>query len=310
MLKSGAIIVTFRPTDEQVAAIAATAQLFDAVVVVDNSPAPVTALQGGFGLPNVRFIENGNRGGIAGAFNRGIEVLLADGVDRVYFFDQDSAVPPGYRQLMDAALDSAPEACIIGPKIYDVNLRAFSLRYLVSRWRYRAEPIPESADALIPCSFLISSGSVATKAALTACGPFREDYFIDDVDTEYCLRAVQLTIGVFINPRAVLTHAIGKREEHWFLGVVRFRPSHHDALRKYYIFRNGIHLALRYARHSPAFLLHNQMRTILVIMAVLLYEQRKCKKLIAMGVGIIHGVMGRLGDLQEVAPRLHQWLMR
>ncbi|AST31340.2 glycosyltransferase family 2 protein [Ralstonia solanacearum] len=308
MLKSGAIFVTFRPTDEQVAAIAATARLFDAVIVVDNSPATDATLHHRFNLPNIQFLENANRGGIAGAFNRGVEALLAGGIDRVYFFDQDSAVPSDYRQLMDEALDSAPEACMIGPKIYDINLRAFSPRYLVSRWTYRADPIPESASALIPCSFLISSGSVATRAALTACGPFREDYFIDDVDTEYCLRAALLGVGVFINPRAVLNHAIGEREEHRFLGV-RIRPSHHGALRRYYRCRNGISLSLRHARHSPAFLIHNQKRLAHEMIGVLLYERRKCKKLTAIGVGIIHGITSRLGDLREIAPRFHRWLV-
>jgi rhamnosyltransferase len=309
MLKSGAIFVTFRPTEEQVAAIAASARLFDAVMVVDNSPIADEALRRSFSLSNVQFLENANRGGIAGAFNRGVEALLADGVDRVYFFDQDSAVPPDYRQLMDEALDSAPPACLIGPKIYDVNLRAYSPRYLVSRWTYHADPIPESASALIPCSFLISSGSVATKAALTACGSFREDYFIDDVDTEYCLRAAQRGVGVFINPRAVLNHAIGEREEHRFLGV-RVRPSHHGALRRYYRCRNGINLSLQYVSYSPAFLVHNQKRLAHEIVGVLLYEQKKWKKVVAIGMGIVHGIMNRLGDLQAMAPRFYRWLLR
>lgn len=308
MLKSGAIFVTFRPAGEQVAAVAAAAQWFDAAIVVDNSPAAEAVLRHDFSLPNVQFLENANRGGIAGAFNRGVDALLAAGIDRVYFFDQDSAVPTDYRQIMDAALDGAPPACLIGPKIYDVNLRAFSPRYLVSRWTYRADPIPESASALMPCSFLISSGSVATKLALTACGPFREDYFIDDVDTEYCLRAAQRGVRVFINPRAVLNHAIGEREEHRFLGV-RIRPSHHGALRRYYRCRNGISLSLHYVRYSPAFLVHNQKRLAHEMLGVLLYEQQKCKKLIAIGVGIVHGIVSRLGDLREIAPRFYRWLV-
>ncbi|CAJ0865951.1 hypothetical protein R77567_01981 [Ralstonia sp. LMG 32965] len=308
VLKSGATFVTFCPTQAQLASIAAAARLFDAVVVVDNSSVSDAALSHSFRLPNVQLLQNANRGGIAGAFNRGVEVLLESGIDRVYFFDQDSVVPPDYRQVMDEALDDAPKACMIGPKIYDINLRAFSPRYQVSRWTYRADPVPESAYALIPCSFLISSGSVVTREALTACGPFREDYFIDDVDTEYCLRAAQLGVSVFINPRAVLNHAIGEREEHRFLGV-RIRPSHHGALRRYYRCRNGISLSLRHARHSPAFLIHNQKRLAHEIIGVLLYERRKWKKLTAIGVGIVHGVMSRLGDLREIAPRFHQWLV-
>lgn len=307
MLKSGAIFVTFRPTEEQVAAIAASARLFDAAVVVDNSPTTDDAVRRSFSLPHIQFVENANRGGIAGAFNRGVEALLFEGVDRVYFFDQDSVVPADYRQLMDEALDKAPPACLVGPKIYDVNLQAFSPRYLVSRWTYRAQPIPESASTLLPCSFLISSGSVATKAALQACGTFREDYFIDDVDTEYCLRAAQRGVSVFINPCVVLNHAIGEREEHRFLGV-RIRPSHHGALRRYYRCRNGISLSLRYAWHSPAFLVHNQKRLAHEFIGVVLYEQRKWKKVVAIGVGILHGIVSRLGDLQATAPRFYQWL--
>ncbi|MFC4518879.1 glycosyltransferase family 2 protein [Cupriavidus pinatubonensis] len=306
MLKAGALFVTYLPTPEQVRHISEMASEFDLVVAVDNSPCDSAADPDSFGC-GIKVILNANQGGIAGAFNRAIEVLLAEEVEHVYFFDQDSMIPTGYRKGMEEALESAPPACLIGPRIYDVNLRAFSPRYNVSRWRFRADDVSQERSAVLQCTFLISSGSVATREALKICGPFREDYFIDDVDTEYCLRAGTLDVGVFLNTGLVLNHAIGDREEHRFLGL-RVRPSHHSALRRYYRSRNGMHLSSRQLVRSPAFFLHNQKRLVHETIGVMLYEQRKIKKLVGISIGIFDGLLGHLGDLSRSSPRLYRWL--
>ncbi|AQV95291.1 glycosyl transferase [Cupriavidus necator] len=306
MLKAGALFVTYLPTSEQVRHISDVASEFDSVVAVDNSPPDSAVDPGSFG-PGIKVVLNANQGGIAGAFNRAIEVLLDEGVEHVYFFDQDSLIPHAYRKGMEEALKSAPPACLIGPRIYDVNLRAFSPRYNVSRWHYRADDVSQEDNAVLPCTLLISSGSVATRQALEKCGPFREDYFIDDVDTEYCLRAGTLAVGVYLNTGLVLSHAIGDREEHRFLGM-RVRPSHHSALRRYYRSRNGIHLSSRQLVRSPAFFVHNQKRLAHETIGVILYEQRKLKKLVGILIGIFDGLVGRLGDLSRSSPRLYRWL--
>ncbi len=307
MRKSGALFVTYLPMEEQVKRIAAATLEFDLVVVVDNSPSERTSQQQGIYGSEIRVILNGNRGGIAGAFNRAVDMLLADGAEHVYFFDQDSIIPTGYRKGMEQALETAPLACLVGPRIYDVNLRAFSPRYEVSRWCYRSDDVSGESHGLLPCSFLISSGSVGTREALSKCGPFREDYFIDDVDTEYCLRAGRLKVGVYLNTALVLNHAIGEREEYRFFGL-RVRPSHHSALRRYYRCRNGLHLSTRQFFRSPAFFVHNQKRLAHETLGVVLYEKRKVKKLVGILVGIIDGLGGRLGDLSQKSPRLYRWL--
>jgi rhamnosyltransferase len=307
MPKSGALFVTYLPTLEQTKRVVAATSEFDLVVVVDNSPAEKMSLGPDVSEAGIKVIANANRGGIAGAFNRAVDVLLNDGVEHVYFFDQDSVIPAGYRKGMEQALDAAPLASLIGPRIYDVNLRAFSPRYEVSRWSYRADDVSGESHALLPCSFLISSGSVGTRDALSTCGPFREDYFIDDVDTEYCLRARRLKVGVYLNTGLVLNHAIGEREEYRFLGL-RVRPSHHSALRRYYRCRNGIHLSTRQFVQSPAFFVHNQKRLAHETLGVILYEKRKLKKLVGILVGIVDGLGGRLGDLSQNSPRLYRWL--
>ncbi|WP_455283537.1 glycosyltransferase family 2 protein [Cupriavidus necator] len=307
MPKSGALFVTYLPTQEQTERIVAAVSEFDLVVVVDNSPVEKVPLKSDVSKAGIPVIANANRGGIAGAFNRAVEALLSEGVEHVYFFDQDSVIPAGYRDGMEKALEAAPSASLIGPRIYDVNLQAFSPRYRVSRWSYRADDVSEESRALLPCSFLISSGSVATREALSKCGPFREDYFIDDVDTEYCLRAERLKVGVYLNTGLVLNHAIGEREEYRFLGL-RVRPSHHSALRRYYRCRNGLHLSTRQFGHSPAFFVHNQKRLAHETLGVILYEKRKLKKLVGILVGIVDGLGGRLGDLSQKSPRLYSWL--
>ncbi len=191
------------------------------------------------------------------------------------------------------------------------DLRCESARFLATLQRVAlalsADDVSQESAAVLPCTFLISSGSVATRQALEKCGSFREDYFIDDVDTEYCLRAGALDVGVFLNTGLVLNHAIGEREEHRFLGL-RVRPSHHSALRRYYRCRNGIHLSSRQVVRLPAFFLHNQKRLAHETIGVILYEEHKLKKLVGILIGMFDGLVGRLGDLSRSSPRLYRWL--
>jgi rhamnosyltransferase len=104
----GAVVVTYFPTGEQVANLHALAASCAHLCVVDNTP-EAGDWHGAVVDAGISVLNNGNRGGIAGAFNRGIAELEARGAELFFLLDQDSKLPPGYFAAMCEAAMTARE---------------------------------------------------------------------------------------------------------------------------------------------------------------------------------------------------------
>ena len=298
-LTKGGVVVLYDPSPEDVANVGRISFYFDELIVVNNSPEPVETTQWNGG--NVRVCENGNRGGIAGAFNRALGVLDPD-IDLVIFLDQDSRIT---RECIDQLVASAEEMdgrpFILGPAVFDVNLGKHLTLPILTKWSYRAESFDRLAPGRHQVFAVISSGSVVSRKAREILGNFDEQFFIDHVDTEYALRAAKYGIPVFVDTRARLQHAIGERRERRFLGV-RLRPSNHAPVRRYYIFHNGIILAIRYFRIFPAFLFRNCMRMLHELACIILFERYKLRKILAIMMASWDGMRQRAGTVTELWP--------
>jgi rhamnosyltransferase len=70
----------------------------------------------------------------------------------------------------------------------------------------------------------------------------------------------------------------------------------------YYSARNCIHISRRYGAHFPILLLINII-TIQQSISVILYEENKLKKMVAMVAGVIDGLRGRYGLFEACRPK-------
>jgi rhamnosyltransferase len=122
----------------------------------------------------------------------------------------------------------------------------------------------------------------------------QDDYFIDFIDNEFCLRVYRSGFKIAVNFDITINHAIGQREVHKIIGVA-LKPNHHSPERRYYISRNGIRTAIAYVHEYPSYIALLAARLMHEHLSIILFEQKKCRKLLASGLGIIHGMMGRMG---------------
>jgi rhamnosyltransferase len=134
-----------------------------------------------------------------------------------------------------------------------------------------------------------------SKKAWENIGRCNEDYIIDHVDTDFCMRALDKDYKIYVNYDICLKHAIGKRTTHNFLGVT-IKPNHHNYIRKYYIVRNGTHLAFKYFLEYPSYFYLNILRVAHEFVCVLFYEKNKIKKTLSMLKGLCHSMYGKLGS--------------
>jgi rhamnosyltransferase len=201
------------------------------VVVVDNTEAPY--LDRG-GLPDgCTLITLGYNSGIARAQNTGVHVALDAGADVLLFFDQDSKVEAGLLNDLIAALDIGV-AEVVSPLCIDETTGMPLPAEVIGRYGWSRQVHRPGGAERYPVDIVISSGMAVTRLACETVGAFDDDFFIDYVDSEWCLRCRAKGISIYVVPNAVMRHSIGTR--HVRLG--RLSISVHSPARCYYQLRN------------------------------------------------------------------------
>ncbi len=299
----GAMIVLYQPAEAHIKNLTRMKQLCDIAVAVDNSPRPDSQLHQRLKAIGIDIVLNYNVGGIAGAFNRGMERLLQREADLMFTFDQDSVVSDDFFQkMMTAAEQLNPAPFLIGPKIFDINVNRYIPLLTMRRWGVTLTDMSDEDKGLVPCTSMISSGSVMSARTFELVGPFREDYFIDQVDTEYCLRARLAGVSIFINTALTMRHEIGKRIDRHF-GAFKFIQWNYIPVRQYYSARNCLHLSRQYGKELPSAAFINLI-TLGQLISVVVYESNKLRKIGAMFTGILDGLFGRFGSMESCHNRI------
>jgi rhamnosyltransferase len=289
-----AIVVTYHPPDEFPRVIGRILPQVGAIVIVDNGSdeAKLAGLREIAAHPPIHLICNGENLGIAKALNLGIEKAVALGYAWVLLFDQDSYPNADMVETLDAVRASFPDPAhlaVIGSG-YDDELEMTGAEQGQGRSGAERGGVPwQDVESVI------TSGSLLSLAAFAAIGPFREEFFIDHVDTEYCLRARLKHYRVIKTRAALMSHAIGAPTTHRMLWM-RKRTTNHAPDRRYYFTRNDTVLLRERGKHPAGlWMLKALMRSLRTCKRILLYEQMKTEKINAVMRGWWDGVRGRLG---------------
>jgi rhamnosyltransferase len=157
-----------------------------------------------------------------------------------------------------------------------------------------------SGVAAVECDFVISSGSLVPIEVLEHVGGMEEALFIDQVDTEWCLRARSMGYRVFGVCAAVLEHRLGEGVRWFWLGRWR-RVFRQKPFRYYYIFRNTLVL-FRRGYFEPKFVPFH-LAWLAVMLVVFGVFGGRSGGLRMMLKGLLHGLQGARGELQAPAPR-------
>ncbi|MDR0478261.1 MAG: glycosyltransferase family 2 protein [Burkholderiaceae bacterium] len=302
-MKLGVLIVLFHPSDAELGRLQAVQRACDMLIVVDNTPAPDLRAQALATRDGFTLLHRGNVGGIAGAYNAGLEKLFPH-VDAVALFDQDSTIPEAFFPTMRHICAELPEAFLAGPRIFEENGQFFLATVEMRTNGYVIWPFRVNPNVTVErCAFLISSGCVISREAFRVLGQFDEALFIDHVDVEYSLRAQALKVPRYLVSSLALPHRIGARQPHRF-GPFTLMASNQSWLRRYYNTRNGVRLTLQYGLRFPFVILLFTWLQLRQIVEVALCERDKRGKFKSMLYGIVDGWLGRLGPIEKTRPCL------
>jgi rhamnosyltransferase len=282
-----AVIVTLRPESDVLHHVETLIGQVLRIVVIDNGSGPGAAsiLDSISALPSVEVIRNPINAGIARALNQGAQAAMDIGADWLLTLDQDAAPSAEIVRIAGHTFDNYPQPHLIAV------IGSTSFADYLAGWPGAAS----RGRAWIEASDVITAGSFVSLAAFRRIGGFREDLFVDYVDTEFCLRARVRGYRVLASPTPAMTHQIGQPTERW-IGRRAVHPTNHSAVRRYYITRNRFLVWRRYWRTDPRYVAKDVIASQKELLKLLLFEQNRVEKLRAMLAGIIDGTRGVTGS--------------
>ena len=277
-----ALLVAYYPGEglgERVSAALAHAAR---VVVVDNAPGPATAEVAALdGLGGVVVHRMGRNAGIAAALNVGLRQAMDGGYAWAILLDHDTTLRPPYAgAVRDAVRQSRRRVGVVG-----VNFENPTTGLL-----HRPET---GAPREVP--YVVSSGSMLRVSAVRDVGLCREDFFIDYVDIEYCLRMRRSGYAVVLSPVVAMSHEMGQMGANTLATHERV-TSNYTPARHYYMARNFWVTAREYARREPTWMAREVREKAKLTLLTLAMEPSRLSKLRCMVRGYADGLRGRTGE--------------
>ena len=286
------VVVTYFPPVDIASRLARIARQVDTFVVVDNSVSSDVSALLVLAAEKIgaKLVTNPINVGIARALNQGIDFARTSGADWVLFFDQDSEPNESLRADFDRVFATYSEAQPLGI----IGCNYFLAGHPSPRYPTRAA----GGKNYNPITSVITSGSAYATEMLSNLGPFKDEYFIDCVDTEYCWRARTRGYAVCITTKPLIMHTIGAPTSHRFLGR-SLTTWNHPAVRRYFIGRNNILLFREYFLRLPDESFDLLVYILKTALKISVSEQGRLKKLSYLVRGIWHGMRNRMDSAPQ-----------
>jgi rhamnosyltransferase len=296
-----ALVVCFHP-DEQLllALVSRLVKQVSELWILNNG-----GIHGGFetqlkNYPNLHIHTFDSNVGIAGALNYGFSLAAMQGAEFVVTFDQDSQPTGNHVEVLAStwkilAQQGKQKVGAIGPSFFDDRGSFFQYPF------YRANDLriqkifPEDAGDVTPVDALITSGMLVPVKMWKEGLKFRDDLFIEYVDTEWCFRASAAGYRHFGCFAVSMRHQLSDANAAKFLGMIFLKYS---PIRRYYYFRNSLlFVACGYVpfAYKPRLL----MGLVVRLLAMPFVDDKPLASLAYALRGLFDGVFGKGGKLES-----------
>jgi len=281
-----AVVVTYFPKSDLLARLRRIRPQVAQVVVVDNgsSHEPDNCLSSIETEMDAHIVRNSVNLGIAAALNQGAYQAANMGYEWFLALDQDTLVAPDVIVALSKAYEDYPlrdKLAVIASNYIDV----------ISGHQLLPPDNTDRSWQQVPMA--ITSGCLFSLSAFGVVGSFREEFFMDSVDFDYCLRASARGFKIIVARGATTEHPIGAATLHKLpLKKHKVLTTNHPPIRRYYMTRNQVVLAREYLLSQTATtgeMLYAHLRAFLLMA---LFEKQVARKLRFMAIGLWDGLFG------------------
>lgn len=291
-----AIVVSHNPPQSFADTIKALLPQVESAVIVDNGSGEAAqnllARMAQEYKPKLAVLSNPDNRGLAEAQNQGVQYASEMAAAWVLLLDDDSIPAPDMvEKLKTGYLNHSVKQSIdiVSPAILEKNTGGVS-HYVLPLWGpFFHRSGFGNRDTLEPFA-VIASGSLIKTSAFMEMGLFREEFFIDYVDTEFCLRLASNGRKILAVRNAILHHQLGAKTAH-DVGSFTIIASNHGPERRFTIYRNRVVVWKRYCFRTPGYICYDMLAALWDISRILLFEREKMKKLGAALQGLAIGIL-------------------
>lgn len=275
-----AIIITYFPDLNLLKSVTIIKPQVDLVIIVDNgtndeSISHINLLESHDGVIIIRNQENL---GIATALNIGMRIARKKEYRWALTLDQDS-IP--YPNIME----------VIKKSYYNFSandkVAAIGVGYINKNVDYKLESFTNIPKIV---SVLITSGTLINLELLFKVGSFREDFFIDRVDEEICLRFKVNGFYSIKTDTIAMMHSLGSKKCINLFGL-SLCSSNHNKFRRYYMARNQVLLSKIYFSKFPIFIFKSTFFFLVDFFRIIFIDDNKVQKLKSTIKGVVHGII-------------------
>ncbi|MBR3116697.1 MAG: glycosyltransferase [Bacilli bacterium] len=257
MIKIAGVVVLYNPDVDYIANINSYIDYLDVLYVIDNSSKKNKVPDN----KKIKYIFNNENIGVAKALNNAAKMAIDSKYKWLLTMDQDTKFKKGVMERMTKYIEdnNTDKDGILVP------------------WHNTKLDIEKSKDDIDYPLQVMTSGNLVNLKAYQEVGGYNEDYFIDGIDIEYCLRLKKYGYRIVRFNDVEIDHDLGNIEYHKFLGKT-YLCTNHNYIRLYYIVRNYRDIRKKYYDVAPEYceiLTHLKLR----IFRVVMFEKDKYRKL-------------------------------
>jgi rhamnosyltransferase len=288
-----AVVTTYRPDDGFPERIQKVRQQVGLVVIMDdgNSDENVHRLTRWFAeVPKVILNHNTENSGIAVSLNIGVSIARNTGYKWILMLDDDSLILPNMVERLlrySSQIHGKKPIALTGMSyVHSVNELSGN-NYLgnLATWSEKRG--------------IITSGSLFSIETYDKVGPFRDEFFIDSVDYDFCLRARRKGYGIIKFNEIGFVHSLGRISFHGF-ACRPIKTYNYSNIRLYYLFRNTTVLAKENLIYDTPYFLAVFFGQLKTLFKVLFLEEQKITKFRYSLIGLCDGLRNQMGKKYKV----------
>lgn len=286
-MKLAAIVVTYYPDlNETILFIDKYLNSVDHLIIWQNTPAKdssnykieITGYDN-----RITFMGTGNNEGIGYALNRAIEWSIENNFTHLLTMDQDSCFDKNefiaFRKFVNDS--NKNDIVIFSPVLPGMLI--------------------DSKSEIMDVKFSITSGSILNLFLTKKIGLFREDFFIDAIDTEYSIRSLSMGYRTVLFTKCLLLQKFGDARKTKF----GFMSTDYSAFRTYHMVRNHIIVWKLFPKHF-SFFEASKIYIFQRIIKIILAESNKWIKIKSILKGIKDGLANNILSIDKVNLRINE----
>lgn len=226
-MKIAGVVILYNFDNNIIENIKTYTQYCKTIYAIDNSDKKINSLKDLKNIKNIEYIPLGENKGIATALNIGIEKALKDGYEWVLTMDQDSYLKMDILKYYKEILEKEEKIAVIAPN-YNFDRKKLKTFMGVKQVKY-----------------VMQSANLINTKIWNEVGKYKEEFFIDVVDYEYCLRCNKKGYKIIQSGEAVLEHSPAITKSKKILGK-ELKYGYCSKTRIYYQARNLLWTARKY----------------------------------------------------------------